>query len=95
MHGFRVTIVDDRKSVLQETEIQLNAIEKPSLQSPSSSLNENIFHIYGILFSTMKKKEIKNSRYVQAITNCGVRRRRKCTNLVGWKKKRKKENFSF
>lgn len=78
----RVTIVGDRKSVLHETESQLNAIAKPfclrskalSLLLPFFSLSKmkNIFIF--MEFSSAKGskwKEIKNSRYVQAITNCG------------------------
>lgn len=62
---------------------------------PSKSLTPkpslNIFHIYGICWG--KWKEIKNSRYVQAITNCGGRR--KCRNLVGWLRREGKVSALF
>lgn len=64
MQSFRVTIVDDRKSVLQETEIQLNAIESLRLKVLSRLIvsiprleQGNILHIYG-MFNKEKKLKI-------------------------------------
>ena len=60
-------------------------VRKPSSATFFFSKVKNIFIFMEFSTAERKKwKEIKNSRYVQAITNCGGGQ--KCTNLVGWKK---------